>query len=304
MMTTQTLSIGIDLGASRIKAVLMDEAGNILHQQFTATYDGDSKLWKNAVATIVKDLEKKSGAAPRVGIAAPGLPNDDGTAIAVMPGRLQGLEHFNWSEFLEIPTVVLNDAVSALIAESRYGAAKNCRHAVMLTLGTGVGGAILIGGQPYLGAFGKAGHFGHMVINDAGNPGITGMPGSLEESIGNATVSARSGGRFNTTQELLKAYRSGDALAKDIWMTSVRKLAIGLASLVNILSPEVIVLGGGITEAGPDLFGPLAGFMDQYEWRAGEKRVTIVKAAQGELAGAVGAACYARETAVSNEAKQ
>jgi glucokinase len=303
-MKTQTHSIGIDLGASRIKAVLMDEAGNILHQQFTATHDGDSKLWKNAIVTIVKDLEKKSDATPHIGIAAPGLPNDAGTAIAVMPGRLQGLENLDWSEFFGAPAVVLNDAVSALIAESRYGAAKNFRHAVMLTLGTGVGGAILIGGQPYLGASSRAGHFGHMVINDEGRPGITGMPGSLEESIGNTSVSARSGGRFATTQELLKAYRSGDALARDVWMTSVRKLAIGLASIVNILSPEVIVLGGGITDAGPDLFEPLAGFMDQYEWRIGPKRVTIVRATHSDLAGAIGAACYAREAAARKEAKQ
>ena len=302
-MNTKTLSIGVDLGASRIKAVLMDEAGNILHQQFTATHDGDSRLWKNAVATIVKDLEKKSGVAPHVGIAAPGLPNDAGTAIAVMPGRLQGLENLDWCEFLETQTVVLNDAVSALIAESRYGAAKNCQHAVMLTLGPGVGGAILIAGQPYLGAFSKAGHFGHMVINDEGKPGITGMPGSLEESIGNATVSVRSGGRFTSTQELLRAYRSGDAQAHDVWMTSVRKLAIGLASIVNILSPEVIVLGGGITEAGSDLFDPLTEFMNQYEWRAGAKQVASVKAAQGDMAGASGAACYAREIAARKEAK-
>lgn len=303
-MTPQTPSIGIDLGASRIKAVLVDEGGNILHQQFTATHDGDSKLWKNAVSTIVKDLEKKSGVTPHIGIAAPGLPNDTGTAIAVMPGRLQGLENFDWCEFLEAPAVVLNDAVSALIAESRYGAAKDFHHVVMLTLGTGVGGAILIGGQPYLGAFSKAGHFGHMVINDEGHPGITGMPGSLEESIGNATVSARSGGRFHTTHELLRAYRTGDPQAREVWMTSVRKLAIGLASIANILSPEVIVLGGGITEAGADLFDPLAGFMDQYEWRPAAKRVTIVKAKQGDLAGAVGAACYAREIAASKESKQ
>lgn len=303
-MATQKLSIGIDLGASRIKAVLMDETGNVLHQQSTATHDGDSKLWKSAVATIVKDLENKSGVTPHVGIAAPGLPNDAATAIAVMPGRLHGLENLDWCEFLGTQTVVLNDAVSALIAEARYGAAKDCRNAVMLTLGTGVGGAILIGGQPYLGAFNKAGHFGHMVINDEGSPGITGMPGSLEESIGNATLSIRSGGKFTTTHELLKAYRGGDAHAREVWITSVRKLAIGLASIANVLSPEVIVLGGGICEAGSDLFDPLKGFMDKYEWRPGEKRVTIVKAAQGDLAGAIGAACYAREVAASKEAKQ
>lgn len=289
-------SIGIDLGATRIKAILMDDDGNVLHQQYTATHDGDNRMWKNAVSTIVADLRKKSTQPPCIGIAAPGLPNADQTAIAVMPGRLHGLENFDWNEFLKCDAVVLNDAVSAMIAEARYGAAKGRRHAVMLTLGTGVGGAILIDGKPYLGAFNKAGHIGHMVINDQGDTGVTGMPGSLEESIGNATVSKRSEGRFSTTHELLRAYRKGDVFAKEVWITSVKKLAIGIASITNILSPEIVVLGGGITEAGADLFEPLNNFMNDYEWRAGGYKVEIVKAMQGDLAGAVGAACFARES--------
>lgn len=289
-------SIGIDLGATRIKAILMDDDGNVLHQQYTATHDGDNRMWKNAVSTIVADLRKKSTQPPCIGIAAPGLPNADQTAIAVMPGRLHGLENFDWNEFLKCDAVVLNDAVSAMIAEARYGAAKGRRHAVMLTLGTGVGGAILIDGKPYLGAFNKAGHIGHMVINDQGDTGVTGMPGSLEESIGNATVSKRSEGRFSTTHELLRAYRKGDVFAKEVWITSVKKLAIGIASITNILSPEIVVLGGGITEAGADLFEPLNNFMNDYEWRAGGYKVEIVKAMQGDLAGAVGAACFAQES--------
>ena len=291
----EVASIGIDLGATRIKAILMNEDGSVLHQQYTATHDGDSRIWKNAVATIVADLRKKSAQPPSIGIAAPGLPNDDHTAIAVMPGRLQGLENFGWNEFLNCDAVVLNDAVSAMIAEARYGAARGKKHAVLLTLGTGVGGAILIDGKPYLGAFNKAGHIGHMVINDQGDAGVTGMPGSLEESIGNATLAKRSDGRFSTTHELLRAYRKGDVFAKDVWMTSVRKLALGIASITNILSPEIVILGGGITEAGSDLFEPLNNFMNDFEWRAGGYKVEIVKATQGDLAGAVGAACYARE---------
>jgi len=291
----EVTSIGIDLGATRIKAILMDEDGNVLHQQYTATHDGDNRIWKNAVATIVADLKKKSAQPPCIGIAAPGLPNSDRTAIAVMPGRLQGLENFGWNEFLKCEAVVLNDAVSAMIAEARYGAARGKKHAVMLTLGTGVGGAILIDGKPYLGAFNKAGHLGHMVINDQDDTGVTGMPGSLEVSIGNATVAKRSGGRFSTTHELLRAYRKGDVFAKEVWITSVRKLALGIASITNILSPEIVVLGGGITEAGDDLFEPLNNFMNDYEWRAGGYRVEIVKATKGDLAGAIGAACFARE---------
>ena len=165
----------------------------------------------------------------------------------------------------------------------------------MLTLGTGVGGAIMINGQPYQGAFNKAGHIGHMVINDEGEPDICGMPGSLEDAIGNATVFKRSGGRFTNTRSLLEAYRQGDAGAVRVWLTSVKKLAIGIASLTNILSPEMIILGGGITEAGNDLFVQLDNFLAKYEWRTGGNRVNVVKAQFGEMAGAVGAACFALE---------
>ena len=165
----------------------------------------------------------------------------------------------------------------------------------MLTLGTGVGGAILIDGKAYQGAFKKAGHIGHMVINDEGEPDVTGMPGSLEECIGNCTVEKRSNGKFTSTHELLEAYKMGDAFSKEVWLKSVRHLAIGLATVTNILSPEIIVLGGGITEAGSDLFEPLKEYMNKYEWRAGGNKVEIVKATYGAMAGAIGAACFAMD---------
>jgi glucokinase len=180
-----------------------------------------------------------------------------------------------------------------MMAEAKFGAAKGKKHVVMLTLGTGVGGAILIDGNPYQGAFNKAGHIGHMVIDHEGDCDVTGMPGSLEECIGNYTVEKRSKGKFASTQELLTAYRKGDSFAKEIWLKSVRHLALGLASVTNIISPEVIVLGGGITEAGKDLFEPLQEFMSQYEWRTSGNKVEIVKATHGDLAGAIGAACFA-----------
>jgi glucokinase len=210
-----------------------------------------------------------------------------------MPGRMQGLENFEWRKFLQKPTYVLNDAIAALIAESKFGAAKNRKHVVMVTLGTGVGGAILIDGKPYTGAFSKAGHIGHMVINDVGDCDITGMPGSLEECIGNCTIGKRSKGRFNSTRDMLDAYQKGDDFATEIWLKSVRQLAIGLASLTNILSPEMIVLGGGIAEAGNVLLDPLNEYMAAFEWRTGGNKVEIVKAVYSDLAGAVGAASFA-----------
>ncbi len=290
------ISIGIDLGGTRIKAVAVDESGNILHQHYQATNDGDDAVWKNAVATAVLETQHKiDKTGVFVGISAPGLPNATNSAIAFMPGRLQGLENFIWTSFLKTTTFVLNDAISAMMAEARFGAAKNKKNVVMLTLGTGVGGAILIEGQPYQGAFNKAGHIGHMVIDSDGEADVIGMPGSLEDAIGNCSIQKRTMGKFTSTHQLLEAFRNGDAFAADVWLTSVKKLAIGMATLTNILSPEMIILGGGITEAGNDLFEPLEQYMSQYEWRTGGNKTEIVKAQYGDLSGAVGAACFARE---------
>jgi glucokinase len=132
-----------------------------------------------------------------------------------------------------------------------------------------------------------------MVINDEGACDITGMPGSLEDCIGNCTIEKRSEGKFSSTHDLLTAYRAGDSFAKAVWLKSVRQLAIGLASITNILSPETIVLGGGIAEAGHILFEPLNKYLAEFEWRAGGNKVEIVKALHGDLAGTLGAASFA-----------
>ena len=291
-------AIGIDLGGTRIKGTAIDTDGNILHRLYTPTFDGDGAVWKHAVADTVNDLLGKiNGRDSVVGISAPGLPSHDHTAIVYMPGRMQGLENFLWEEFLQRPTYVLNDAVAALIAETTSGAAKNRKHVVMLTLGTGVGGAIMIDGKPYLGAFNKAGHIGHMVINEEKDRDVTGMPGSLEECIGNCTVEKRSNGKFTSTHDLLIAYKDGDRFAKEVWLRSVRQLAIAIASLTNILSPETIVIGGGIAEADNVLFEPLNEYIAEFEWRTGGNKVEIVKAVYGDLAGTIGAASFAMNKA-------
>ncbi len=288
--------IGIDLGGTRIKAVAIDESGKILYRHHQPTNDDVDTAWKKAVEKAVHDIQNKIKSSDTlVGISAPGLPDASNSAIAYMPGRLQGLENFVWTDFLKAKTYVLNDAISAMMAEARFGAAKNKKNVIMLTLGTGVGGAIMIEGKPYQGAFNKAGHIGHMVIDSEGDIGITGMPGSLENAIGNCSIEKRSSGKFSSTSQLIEAVRKGDSFAGEVWLTSVKKLAIGLASLTNILSPEMFVLGGGITEAGKDLFEPLEMYMSNYEWRTGGNRAEIVKAQYGEFAGAVGAACFAGE---------
>ncbi len=288
--------IGIDLGGTRIKGVAIDSNGNVLHQIYTPTNDGEGEVWKAAIAKTVNDLKEKLNIKKIIaGISAPGLPNKENTAIGFMPGRLEGLENFAWSNYLQTPTYVLNDGVAALVAEAKTGAAKESINAIMVTLGTGVGGALLINKQAYQGSFNKAGHIGHMVIDSDGDKDVTNMPGSLEECIGNCTIEKRTGGKFSSTHELLITMRSGDTFAKNIWHVSVKKLAIGLASVSNIISPDTIVVGGGIAEANDDLFIPLNKWFDEFEWQPGGIRPKIVKAVHGDLAGAIGAACFAMD---------
>ncbi len=286
--------IGVDLGGTRIKSVALDEEGTILQQLYTPTYDGDDSVWKKAAAAGIEELRSKLGTSDFVvGISAPGLPNETNSAIAHMPGRLKGLENFDWSSLVNHKTWVLNDAFGALMAEAKLGVAKNKKNVVLITLGTGVGGAILIDGKLYQGSFQKAGHIGHITLDDEGEPDITGMPGSLEDAIGNATIQKRSLGRFSDTYGLLDAYRTGDHFAKEVWLSSVKKLAIGIACVTNVLSPECVVLAGGITEADHELFEPLEHFLSLYEWRAGGNKTVILKSQFGDMAGAIGAACFA-----------
>lgn len=294
--TMNKTAIGIDVGGTRIKSVVIDETGKILHENCQDTNDGKDGEWQIVVAGAVRvfcAILKTDDV--RIGISAPGLPDSANRYIACMPGRMKGLENFQWSEYIGKPVYVLNDTVAALMAEAKFGVAANKKNVAMLTLGTGVGGAILINGKPYQGAMNKAGHFGHMVVDDEGEIDITGMPGSLEDCIGNCTIEKRTAGKFTSTEALLTAYKAGDEFAKTVWLKSVKQLGISLASIANMLSPEVIVLGGGIAAAGDALFEPLQQFMKQYEWQPTGSTTPIVKATYGDLAGAIGAACFAMD---------
>ena len=288
-------AIGIDLGGTRIKGVLIDTSnGTVLHQLITPTGDGENANWRRAIADTVQALSQQTTESIQgIGLSAPGLPTPDNTAIACMPGRLQGLEGFDWSAYLGKPVRVLNDAHAALMAEARFGALKGVQHGLMLTLGTGVGGGLLLNGHLYQGFFQMAGHLGHITVDaNSVHSDITNIPGSLEDAIGNVTVGRRSFGRYKSTHELVDGYRQGEPLATHVWLTSIRQLAVSLASLANAFSPGVVVLGGGIMQADRSLLDPLQTFFDLFEWRPAGKKTTIRKANFEDWAGAIGAAAF------------
>ena len=284
-------AIGIDLGGTNIKAVTVTESGVIQDLLNCDTEDNADAAWAEKIRQLIRELEDRRGAvATWTGLAAPGLAAPDGRSIAFVSGWLQGLIGFNWTNFLARPVSVLNDAHAALLGEAWKGAAVGYRHAVLLTLGTGVGGAILSDGRLMKGHIGRAGHLGHMCLDIDGTPDALRIPGSLENAIGNFTLAARSQGRFTTTRQLVEAHLAGDAEASDIWLRSVYQLACGITSIINIIDPEVIIIGGGIAQAGSGLFAPLDQYLERLECRPQGHRVGILPASLGDIAGALGAA--------------
>ena len=288
-------SIGVDLGGTNIKIVVISNDGEVLEYLTCDTADSEGS-WAQTIKQKIELIEKERGQSPcHIGLAAPGLAAKDARSIAYMEGRLKGLQGFVWQDFLDsaAPVVVLNDAHAALLGEVWRGAAKGYRNVILLTLGTGVGGAVLVEGRLIKGQIGRAGHLGHVTVNSDGDPDIVNTPGSLEQMIGNYNVAERSGGRFASTRLLVEAHLRGDSEATTIWLRSVFHLAAAIASFINAFDPEIVIVGGGIAKAGPALFEPLRKELDRFEWRPLGHTVQVIPAALGDKAGAIGAAYHA-----------
>lgn len=285
--------LGLDLGGSSVKVVATTPTGEAL-ARYNESFEPDRPLhFAETLRALATRAQAERGAPPaRIGLSAPGLAAADGRAIAFLPNRLPGLEGLDWTEYLHAarPIPVLNDAHAALMGEVWLGAARGARNVILLTLGTGVGGAAMVDGRLLKGAIGRAGHLGHLVLDMAGPPDICNTPGSLEWAIGNDSIRERTQGRFATTHDLIRAYEAGDGFAREVWLKSVRALACAITSFINILDPEVVIVGGGIARAGEALFKPLDEFLAPIEWRPGGHQARIVPAQMGEFAGAFGAA--------------
>ncbi len=284
-------AIGIDIGGTQVKAVCVTANGQILEQSQLDTGDADN-AWQQATKQWIEKCQQTHGPATSIGVSCPGIARPDGSGISWMIGRMQSVVDFDFQQqfAFEQPVPVLNDAMAALLGEVWQGAAQSLEHVIMLTLGTGVGGAILANGRLLKGHTGRAGHLGHITVNAAGSPDICNTPGSIEQAIGNYSLSDRSNGKFTSTKDLIAAVASGDQYARDLWQQSINQLAAALASLINVLDPQCIILGGGMIEAGDTLFKPLTLAMDQVEWRPTGQRVPIMPATLGTWAGGLGAA--------------
>ena len=290
-------AIGIDLGGTRIKFLAYDlETEKVLETLSKQTHDGESVIgepaWQITISQQIREWEKAwSQSAVAIGICAPGIVDQSSSCILSLPGRLKGIENLNWSDVLgrTDPVTIINDAHAALLGENWRGAALQKDNVLLLTLGTGVGGAAIVNGKLLTGHIGRGGHFGHMSLDPEGWPDCVGTPGSLEDCIGECTLKERSQFKYSDTESLIRDHLDGDEFATVVFMKSIKALAAGICSLINILDPETILLSGGITKAGEILLKPLQKELKKIEWRPQGHQVQIRIAENQEWAGTFGA---------------
>ncbi|KRE36841.1 glucokinase [Janibacter sp. Soil728] len=318
-------SIGIDIGGTKVSGGVLDEDGRILVRTRRDTPDRSNapRVVEDTIVEVIEELLVQADAEGverpvTVGVGAAGFVAADRSTVVFAP-------HLSWrneplrealGKRLDLPISIDNDANAALWAEHRFGAARGASHAVMITLGTGIGGAILVGGQLVRGRYGIAGEFGHMQVVPGGQRCECGNRGCWEQySSGNALVrEARGLAMANspmatdllahvggdpaslTGPMITEAARHGDATATELLAEIGHWLGVGIANLAAALDPEVFVIGGGVSAAGDLLLGPARDtFARQLPGRGYRPAATIVAARFGPDAGLIGAAALGAE---------
>ncbi|WP_030659903.1 ROK family glucokinase [Streptomyces rimosus] len=311
-------TVGIDIGGTKVMAGVVDADGTILEKVRTETPDKSKspKVVEDVITELVLDLSDRHDV-HAVGIGAAGWVDAERSTVLFAP-------HLNWRNEplrdrlagrLAVPVMVDNDANTAAWAEWRFGAGRGEDHLVMITLGTGIGGAILEDGAVKRGKYGVAGEFGHMQVVPAGHRCPCGNRGCWEQySSGNALVREarelaaadspvayniidRVGGRVPdiTGPLITELAREGDAMCVELLQDIGQWLGVGIANLAAALDPSCFVIGGGVSAADDLLIGPARdAFRRTLTGRGYRPEARIAKAQLGPEAGMVGAADLAR----------
>jgi glucokinase len=316
-----SLAIGIDIGGTKVAGGVVDVDGTVIHRarRDTPARSKSPAVVEGTIVEVVAELMQLAGptTVAAVGIGAAGFVAADRATVVFAP-------HLSWrheplQEALQkrvaVPIFVDNDANAAVWAEWKFGAAQGQTHVMMITLGTGIGGGILINGQVQRGRFGIAGEFGHMQVVPGGHRCECGNRGCWEQyASGNALVrEARSlfwanspiasdlldraeGVVGNLTGPLItQAARDGDPTARELLGEIGNWLGVGIANLAAAFDPGMFVIGGGVSAAGDLLLDPAREtFKRQLAGRGYRPEARIVVAQLGNEAGLIGAADLAR----------
>ena len=303
--------LGIDIGRTLIKAGMVDEAGAIVASRTIPT-PGDLDGFLPSLQDAIRWLLESTALPVGVGVGCKGIINPDSTQVELLPGPLHYLEGLRLADLvgmpMDVPVFADNDARVAMAGELVWGAARGHHDVVMLTLGTGVGGAVLANGHLLRGQSGMAGHLGHMTIEPEGALCVCGNRGCLEtvfsanaiESEAWAAVHRgcassltrlfREQPQLATCRTIFQAASEGDAVAAAIVSKAIHKLGASVAGLLHIFDPELVIIGGQVADAGADLLDPLR----EEVWKRSRgllgRDVPLVEQQVSDKSGIVGAA--------------
>lgn len=309
--------IGVDLGGTKILVGLVDDTGRVLERVRVATPQTGPEAVLDAVAESVAALASRADLDPRevagLGVGAPG-PLDPEAGVVFEPPNMPGWRDVPLAGMVEarlgVRAFVENDANAAALAERWAGAGVGADDLIYLTVSTGIGGGLILGGRLYRGATGTAGEVGHMVLVPEGPPCGCGRRGCLEalasgKAIAREARAAVEAGRPTTlsllpvetlsAEDVARAAWDGDPVARAIFARAAAHLGTGIANLVNLLNPALVIIGGGVARAGELLFGPVRRIVRQEAFDRPGEAVQIVPAALGGDVGVVGAAAVVRE---------
>ena len=312
-----SLTIGIDVGGTKVLGGVVDESGKVLTTARKDTPRQGGSALTQTIANVAKELLQQHSVTS-VGVSAAGFVSSDRKTMLATPNIA------DWNgvdlddqlvELIGLPVVIENDANSAAWGEAKFGAGKNQNHMMMLTVGTGIGGGIVVNGALYRGAFGIAAEFGHMRVVPEGHICGCGARGCFEQyASGNALLRhareainaspevarnllSRGDGTVAglTGQAITEAARDGDPVALAAFNTTGQWLGAGIASLAVLLDPACVVIGGGVIGAGEILLKPTRESLERNMPFTGKHPYPEIIAAQlGNEAGLVGVADLAR----------
>lgn len=315
------IGIGIDLGGTSLKYSLGNANGEILVQKQRPSHAQSAKskilsVMKVAIAEMLTYASSKKLKPSVIGIGTPG-------SIDVSKGLLKGsTPNFKYwkdvpisdeieSEF-NLPTFVDNDANLMALAEARHGAGREYKNLICLTIGTGIGGGIIINGELYRGSFYGGAELGHMTIKHNGLKCRCGGQGCLEKYASASAMIREYKSRMSamgkslilsdlSVKQIFREFKSGNQIAQYAVEKSTYYLGRGVANFINIFNPEIVILGGGVADAGSLYIKKVEEIAFKYAMQNSSQEVKIVKAKLGNRAGAIGAIIHAFESLSGNE---
>jgi glucokinase len=268
----QAVAVGVDIGATAIKAALVNLSGDLV-ESFHQPSPRTLVALHDFVHLVLQQAKQQVRG---IGIGCKGVIDTATSRVNSLPGDLNFLEGRLLADVVEpgnLPLYADNDARTALIAEVLWGAARGKRNVVLLTLGTGVGGAALVDGSILRGASGAAGHLGHMTLDLHGGLCICGNRGCVETRFSSRAIesdylahlhraaptklSLGDSGLPPSTEAIFRAAAEGDESARCVINRALEYLAGAVVSVLHIFDPEVLIIGGNIAEAGPQLLAPI-----------------------------------------------